>query len=223
MPKKPTPIGGRKVAVQSGAKTDAPIWAHNLSDREYIFVEHYLQHLCLEKAAVAAGYQKGSASRMAWELIRKPNVREAVDSALQERFNLSKASIIGKVAQMAFFNPGEVISWDGKGLRVKSSNKLTAGDWAGIDSVKMLRDGSIEVKFVDRLAALDKLARLTGIARELPPPDAGNNVVFVIGDPDKVLDRHRAERAKRLIEHADDAEVVDTPGAHTDLLIVNPK
>lgn len=215
-------IAGREVAEQRGARTDAPTWATTLSDREYIFVEHYLQHLQLNEAALAAGYSKSSAPKMAWDLIRKPHIREAIDVALQERFNTSKASIIEKMAQMAFFNPGNVLSWDDKGLKVKSSTKLTAADWAGIEGVKMNKDGSIEVKFVDRLAALEKLARISGIARELTPPDVGNYVAFVIGDPEGVLEKHRAERARRL-EAAEDVDIIDVPGTHTDLSIAEPK
>lgn len=222
MRKPSTKIAGREAAIERGAKTDAPIWASTLSDREYIFVEHYLQTLQLNEAALAAGYSKSSAPKMAWDLIRKPHIREAIDVALQERFNTSKASIIEKIAQMAFFNPGNVLSWDDKGLKVKSSNKLNAADWAGIEGVKMNKDGSIEVKFVDRLAALEKLARLSGIARELTPPDVGNYVTFVIGDPDGVLERHRAEQAKRL-QASEMIDITSVPGTHTDLVIGDPK
>jgi hypothetical protein len=222
MTKKRSIIAGRDVAIERGARIDEP-WAGGLSDREYAFVQAYLQNLLLAEAAHAAGYNKSTAGRMAWEIIRRPHVREAIDAALQERFSAGKASITEKIAQMAFFNPGNVLSWDNKGLKVKSSSQLTAADWAGIEAVKMNKDGSIEVRFVDRLAALDKLARITGIARELPPAQEGNHVMFVIGDPEKVLEKHRAERARLIEDRANDPDHVSVPGEHTDLLIQDPK
>lgn len=221
MKRKRSQIAGRQDAVEAGARIEEP-WSGGLSDREYVFVQAYLQTLLLEESARAAKYPKSTAGKMAWEIIRRPHVREAIDAALQERFSAGKASITEKVAQMAFFDPGNVISWDGKGLKVKASSKLTQADWAGISSVKMNRDGSIEVRFVDRLAALDKLARITGIARELPEASEGSHVTFVIGDPEKVLERHRAERARMLEQRSGEPEKTDVLGDHTDLLITDP-
>ncbi len=222
MSKKRSPISGRNDAVIAGARIEEP-WSGGLSDREYAFVQAYLQNLLLKEAGLAAGYPKTTAARMAWEIIRRPHVREAIDAALQERFNAGKASITEKLAQMAFFNPGNIVSWDGKGLKVKASNLLTEADWAGIERVKMNKDGTIEVIFVDRMAALEKLARITGIARELPPAQEGAHVTFVIGDPEKVLERHRAERARMIEGKANDPEQGDVLGEHTDLLINDPK
>jgi phage terminase small subunit len=217
----PQPTGGRGLAKDRGAATTLPGWADGLSDREYSFVEAYLANLRLFEAAVAAGYAKSCAQRVAWELIRKPHIREAVDQALAERFSSGKASIVDGLAKMAFFNPGNVLSWDAKGLKLKPSNKLTAADWAGIESVKMAKDGSVEVRFVDRLMALEKLAKVSGIMRELPESVDTPNVQFIIGDPEPVLQRYRAERA-RQIEQAREVDTVTVPGEHTDLEIRKP-
>lgn len=200
-----------------------PTWAHNLSDREYVFVEAYLKDLVLYKAAIAAGVSKNCSSNTSYEWMQKAHIREAVDSALAERFSVSKSRIIEELAIIAFSRRDNIISWDAKGVKIKDSKHFKQDEWAQISGIKMYKDGSVEVKFEDRQSALERLAKVTGIMRELPPSEGGNHVSFVIGDPEVVLARYREKRQRDIDGRVVESERAESPGEHTDLVIVEPR
>lgn len=202
-----------------------PIWGQPLTDQEFVFVQAYLETMKVGEAAVAAGWHFARGS----QVIRRLHVRQAIDGALAERFNVTKATIAGVLANMALRSPKSILAWgkpDRKGrvrLTVKQSRELSDADWDLISGMKSNADGSIEVKLVDRMAALEKLAKLLGVMRELPEAEEGaSGVLFIVGDPALVLERHRANRVVDL--SGDDVQdATPSKGAHTDLAIAEPK
>lgn len=218
------PKGGRQEVITEHLDAGArPVWGQHLTDPEYVFVCTYLETMQIGAAATACGYHASYGTNM----IRKLHVRQAIDGALAERFNATKATIAGKMANIAFGSPKRFIKWgraNKKGvvrLSLTESRMLTDADWDMIVSVKSNPDGSIEVKLADRLAALEKLAKLVGVMRELPEADAGGGVIFIVGDPETALAKHRANRIVDV-----SGEVVQersATGTHTDIEIAEPK
>lgn len=203
-----------------------PIWGQALTDQEFLFVQVYLETLKVGEAAEAAGWHFARGS----QVIRRLHVRQAIDGALAERFNVTKATLAGTLANMALRSPRSILAWGkptAKGkvrLTLKQSRQLTDADWDMIAGVKSHADGSIEVKLVDRLAAIEKLAKLLGVMRELPEADEGSSgVVFVVGDPALVLEKYQANRIVD-VSGQDVQEVGGAPtGEHSDLQIAEPK
>lgn len=202
-----------------------PIWGQPLTDQEYVFVQVYLETMKVGEAAEAAGWHFARGS----QVIRRLHVRQAIDGALAERFNVTKATIAERLANMAFTSPKSILRWGKptkKGtvrLTITESQRLTDADWDLIAGVKSNADGSIEVKLVDRMAAMEKLAKLLGVMRELPEAEEGaSGVMFIVGDPALVLERHRANRIVD-VSSEDVQDATPSKGEHTDLTIAEPK
>src|SRR5262245_54467060 len=54
-------------------------WAKKLDDKERRFVEGYLQTLNKREAALYAGWSESTAKRWAYEIFKRPHVREAIE------------------------------------------------------------------------------------------------------------------------------------------------
>lgn len=61
-----------------------------LTDKQALFVVHYLRTLEAKQAALDAGYSPRNAAKYAHELMQRPNVKAAIDAALGERIERTK-------------------------------------------------------------------------------------------------------------------------------------
>ena len=59
--------------------------ARGLTAKQAAFVREYLTSLNATDAARRAGYSKKTASEVGYENLRKPQIRDAIDTALAER------------------------------------------------------------------------------------------------------------------------------------------
>ncbi|QLQ33923.1 MAG: terminase small subunit [Candidatus Thiothrix singaporensis] len=57
----------------------------NLTDKQQAFVEEYIKDFNATRAAIAAGYSKKSASEIAYDNLRKPQIQKAISEAKWER------------------------------------------------------------------------------------------------------------------------------------------
>lgn len=135
---------------------------HALRPKQQKFVEEYLVDLNGKQAAVRAGYAAGSAHVTASRLLSRPDIRNLVASALGDRFGVTHCAIVEELAAIAFHNIGDYMDWAEGRVSVVPSSKLTAYQLKAISAAKSGTSGSMELRFYDKLRALELLARALG-------------------------------------------------------------
>lgn len=143
-----------------------------LSLKQELFIEEYLVDLNATQAAIRAGYSTRSAAEIGSENLTKPNIRARIDQAMAERSKrtgVNQERVIEELAKIAFLNAAEVVDTDTARLLHTASEE----DTAAIVSVKVKQSSfengdSIEreIKFADKLKALELLGKHMGMFRD---------------------------------------------------------
>lgn len=173
-----------------------PVWARNLSAKEWQFIDEYLVDLNGAAAFRRTGYTGKHSDVMAGHMMRRPHIQDAIDLALASRFSITKASILEHLSAVAFAEPGDYADWDDKnGLKTKASRSLTKHQRRAIQSLeetestvgtgkRQRKVRRTKIRLYSKPDALEKLAKVTGILRELPEANSGGNVFFIIEGPE---------------------------------------
>lgn len=140
-----------------------------LNDRQRLFVEEYLADLNQTQAAIRAGFSPKTAKQKACNMMKKPNIREAVDKAMAERSKrtgINADRVLLELGRCGLYNALDFIN--AKDATVMDN--ATADDGAAIASVKVkttpTENGNIverEIKLVDKLKALELAGRHLGM------------------------------------------------------------
>ena len=141
------------------------------------FIQEYLVDLKGRDAAIRAGYSPRSAHVTASRILADPRVRSTIAASIEERFSVTKESIIEELSALAFASLGDHYSWaDGK-IHTRPSRELTAHQRKAVSSIRRVhaRDGSLlEVRMPDKLRALELLASVLGLLNRLTGPKRNN-------------------------------------------------
>ncbi len=139
-----------------------------LTDRQRLFVEHYLVDGNAAAAAIRAGYSPTRANCAGHRLKNLPQVREAIAAAQAERLRqvgLSRERVLEELARIAFADIRDFLTWDDDGVRLRPMDALTAEQAACVAEIVESGGKSgkgLRVKLHGKLAALAALARLLG-------------------------------------------------------------
>lgn len=164
------PVSPPSAAQPSGAVIVLP----PLQERHRRFVLEYVIDLNGRAAAVRAGYSRSRASSRASELVRRPEVQAFIREemkAREQRLRLSGERIMREAMRIAFADPGRIAKWGPDGVTLAESDDLTADDRAAVKWISVGgRKGANAQRFElhDKLAALELLARLTGMLTRPP-------------------------------------------------------
>jgi phage terminase small subunit len=135
--------------------------------RQLGFIQEYLVDLKGRDAAIRAGYSPRSAHVTASRILADPKVRSTIAASIEERFSVTRESIIEELAAIAFANLGDHFTWDEEGrIRSKASRVLTQAQKRAVASIKQRRDGNgaiVEVRLPDKLKALELLSKVLGL------------------------------------------------------------
>jgi phage terminase small subunit len=161
-------------------------------------VRAYARTLSPSAAAIEAGYGRKSASKRAWRLLRRPEVREAIDRLQEQRLsheNLSAQRVLQELARVAFADLRGLVDSEG---RLKPVSEWTPEQGAAVAQCDVIlgnadmgdhrRDRVVRVKGWDKTKALEMLAKhfslladkteiSGGITISWLPPEADANVV----------------------------------------------
>lgn len=144
-------------------------WREGLSHKQALFVEEYLVDLNPAGAARRAGYSPNCAAQTGAALLTSKSVANAIDTALAKGASVTRPRIIQELARIAFANAGDYFEWSDKGIKIKHSNTLTDDQRAAVCEVRQTASKgeitSVSVRFSDKMAALDKLARITRLLK----------------------------------------------------------
>lgn len=137
----------------------------NLAPKEARFVEEYLVDLNAGAAAVRAGYSAKHKYATGWDLLRKPEIQAAIQSAQKERSHrtgITQDRVLREIALLGFADLSEFASWGPNGLELKDSETLDPERRRAIVSVSQTQHG-LTIKLADKLVALEKLCRHLGL------------------------------------------------------------
>ena len=149
-------------------------------------------------AAVAAGYSPLRARRQARELLRRPEIAEALANARQEETPaaVDQARVVRELARIAFADPVDLLAGaeaslspaearakvGGTGLKLKYTPKRGAGpEGETVFELSMER----EVRVGDKLRALELLTKLLGLASSPDDADDAGVVLLPEVEPDE--------------------------------------
>ncbi len=128
-----------------------------LSHKELTFCHQYIQTGNPTEAARISGY-KGNLERKGTELVSNPQIHKAIESMFKEKKkNLTYKATTG-YERLAFGSISDCI-------KLLFSETLTPKDLDQMDlfnisEIKKPKEGAMEIKFFDRLRALEKLEQI---------------------------------------------------------------
>ena len=147
--------------------------AKALTAKQQVFVQEYLVDLNATQAAIRAGYSKRTAEWIGPQLLGKTHVSEAVQKAMakrEERTEITQDRVLKEYAKLAFLDPRRFYDDDGQLLQV---HELPEDVAAALSSMEVVteRAGELElavrkIKFSDKKAALDSIARHLGMFKD---------------------------------------------------------
>jgi phage terminase small subunit len=147
-----------------------------LNAKQTRFVAEYLIDLNATQAAIRAGYSERTASEQGYDLLRKPQIAEAIAAAQQkraERTEVTADRVLREYAKLAFLDPRQFFDAEGRLIDITELPADVAAALSGME-VATERTGEDEegrplygtvrkIKFSDKRGALDSIARHLGM------------------------------------------------------------
>lgn len=171
-----------------------------LNNRQIKFIEEYLVDFNATQAAIRAGYSQRTAGSQGFDLLKKPEIQQAIKAKQKEaahKSGITRDRIIAEVARIAFSDVRRLFDERGALKRLQDIDDDAAGAIAGIDVVEMNSDdGSApmfvkKIKLWDKNAALEKLLKHLGMDNGEQPTQAPTGVTVAL-DFDAVRKKREA-------------------------------
>ena len=141
-----------------------------MTPRHRRFIEEYLVDLNASQAARRVGYTEKSCRNMGSQLLKRPDVKAAVEAALEERgrsMRVTSARVLLELARVAFADPTRIAEWGPAGLTLRPHDTLSPDDRAAIQEIVAFPDGGpTRIRLHDKQRALALLARHLGLLNE---------------------------------------------------------
>jgi phage terminase small subunit len=139
-----------------------------LTERQRAFVREYLTGVNATEAARHAGYSAGSASRIAYALLRHPKVAVLIEQGNErraEKRRITADRVVEELGRMAFANIRDYVDWNSEGVELRDKSLLDPEETAAIADIepKGTNGKLTRLKLYDKLAALNALARHLGM------------------------------------------------------------
>jgi phage terminase small subunit len=189
-----------------------------LTAKQRFFVREYLLDLNATQAAIRAGYSRRTASEIGYENLRKPQIMSAIEEALRQFGDITETKLIEELSQLAFSDIGNVVAWvndveragtgdfghpEGEAagetrvitarVTILPSATMDPAVRAAVASISQGAGGQLRVKMHDKIAAIDKLARVLGMYRDKSDVTSDSTqivpVLVYTGAPEKILAR----------------------------------
>jgi phage terminase small subunit len=135
-----------------------------LTPKQERFVEEYLLDLNATQAAIRAGYSPRSADKIAYQLLEKTRVQEAIVAAIQARSKRTQVTadrIVQELAWLAFYDPGLIAAHNIK--RPEDIATLPEGLRRVILGWRRDRFGNLVLKLAPKTPSLELLGRHLGM------------------------------------------------------------
>jgi phage terminase small subunit len=144
-----------------------------INPKQQRFVDEYLVDLNATKAAIRAGYSEKTAGQQAFDLLKKPEIQDAIEVAQksrQQRTHITQDRVLQELARIAFFDPRKLLDESGNPRSLTDLDDDTAAAVAGLDLLEEYRGSGDErefVGYVKKFKIADKNTALTNAMRHL--------------------------------------------------------
>ena len=128
-----------------------------LQDREVAFCEYYIQDYNTKLAAIKAGYNVSSSRHIGVRIKQKPRVNDYIcwlKVRLYQKACVYAVDVLNQYAKLAFFDVTDYVEKAGNKIKLKDFEMI---DGQVIQEISQNSAGGINVKFPDRIKALEKL------------------------------------------------------------------
>lgn len=151
-----------------------------LNDKQRRFVDEYLIDLNATQAAIRAGYSEKTAGSQGFDLLKKPEIADAIHSAMQdreERTEITQDRVLQELAKIGFADIRKAVKWgDGvpvadpltgepvisNGVALVGSEEIDDATAAAVSEISQTAQG-IKIKMHDKRAALVDIGRHLGM------------------------------------------------------------
>jgi phage terminase small subunit len=149
-----------------------------LTAREKRFVEEYQVDLNGKESAIRAGYSARTANKIAYELLQRPVVHEALKAAIDARSHrtqITQDRVLQELARVAFFDPRKLLRADGTPKPVNELDDDTAAalvgmdvleEWSGQGADRTQVGMTKKLKLPNKVEALSLAMKHLGMLRE---------------------------------------------------------
>lgn len=132
-----------------------------LTDKQSLFVDHYVACLNGAEAARRAGYSDASARQIASENLSKPDIRAAIDARLAECV-MPPSEILTRLSEHARGSMADFVSFKGRGVTLDLKKAALADKLHLVKRFSKTKQG-VTIELYDSQAALVTLAKHYGL------------------------------------------------------------
>ncbi len=146
-----------------------------MNQKQKAFATEYVIDYNATQAAIRAGYSERSAYSQAHELLKKPEIKEAIkelEAAASERTAITKDMVLKELARVAFVDPRKLFDEEGRPKDIRFLDPDTAAALSSVDiyeefdyigDEKELSGYTKKYKWADKLRALEMLGKHLGM------------------------------------------------------------
>ena len=146
-----------------------------MNKKQKAFTIEYVIDYNATQAAIRAGYSERSAYSQAYDLLRKPEIMEAIKKLEDEaaaRAAVTKDMVLKELARVAFVDPRKLFDEDGRPKDITNLDKDTAAALASVEifeefdyngESRELVGYTKKYKWADKLRALEMLGKHLGM------------------------------------------------------------
>ena len=146
-----------------------------MNGKQKAFATEYVIDYNATQAAIRAGYSERSAYSQAHELLKKPEIQEAIkelEAAASERTAVTKDMVIQELARVAFVDPRRLFEDNGTAKDITMLDDDTAAALSGVEifeefdynnGEKEFSGYTKKFKWLDKLRALEMLGKHLGM------------------------------------------------------------
>lgn len=147
-----------------------------LTEKQQLFIQEYLKDLNATQAAIRAGYAPKRADAFGWNLLRKVEVSQAIQSAVNRRLarlEITADRLLAEAAKMLYADPRAYFDAQGKHLPIHllgDAEAAALASWEVIIKNAAAGDGQtdtvLKTKRWDKTKVWELLARHLGLLSE---------------------------------------------------------
>ena len=188
-------------------------YQRELTDKQLKFCNLYLSGLNATRAALQAGYSRGTAEN--GRIMGLPLVRKYLDEHQSEQsagdVKVGADRLLAELCKVAFANVANCFNTNGS---LKQIDDIDPDTMAGIESISFSATGAVKIKMFNKMQAIEKIARRTCFYKEVEKakPAAGPVVMVAAANhPDFVDDSFDVAPAIQEMEKYMSGETGDDP------------
>lgn len=143
-----------------------------LTAKQKRFVAEYMLDLNATQAAIRAGYSQRRASEIAYQLLQKTPVQDAIAAAQEireKRLDITADRVVAELARLAFADTTTAVRIEGGRVVVQDTDEMDENTRLAISEISetvTTNGGTLKVKFHDKVKALELLSRHLGILND---------------------------------------------------------